>query len=177
MKDCAQITDNVLNQIRSLSLDLHPSILDDLGLAYALKWYADRQAERAGLKIEVAADPSPPRLPQEIEIVCFRIVQEALTNIVRHAKASRASVTLKRGEASVELAIRDDGTGFVVGAASASAANGISIGLASMQERAKLVGGMVTITSVLGQGTDVIAMVPLPLTSTAETQATEASRS
>jgi signal transduction histidine kinase len=177
MKDCLQITDGVLNQVRNLSLDLHPSILDDLGLAYALKWYADRQAERAGLKIEVAADPSLPRLSRDIEIGCFRIAQEALTNVVRHAKARRASVTLKRGTTSVELSIRDDGIGFVVDTVPSAAAGATSVGLASMQERARLLGGEVRITSVLRQGTEVIAMLPLPHTSTAEVQTTGASRS
>ncbi len=177
MKDCLQITDGVLNQVRTLSLDLHPSILDDLGLAYALKWYADRQAERAGLKIEVAADLSLPRLSPDIEIGCFRIAQEALTNVVRHAKASRASVTLKRGTTTMELRVQDDGIGFVVDTVPSAAAGATSVGLASMQERARLLGGEVTVKSVLGQGTEVVAMLPLPLTSSAETPATEASRS
>ena len=177
MKDCVQITDSVLNQVRNLSLDLHPSILDDLGLGYALKWYADRQAERAGLKVEVTADPSGPRLPQDIEIACFRIAQEALTNVVRHAQASRASVTLKRGATNVELSILDDGIGFVMNEVSWTAGGVDSVGLTSMQERAKLLGGAVKITSVLGQGTAVIAMVPLPLTSTVDTPTKEVSRS
>jgi signal transduction histidine kinase len=98
-----------------------------------------------------------------------------LTNVVRHAKAHRASVTLKRGATSVELAIRDDGTGFVLDAVPSPAAGGTSIGLVSMQERARLVGGEVTITSVLGQGTNVVAK--LPLTSTVDTPTKEVSRS
>jgi PAS domain S-box-containing protein len=175
MKDCLQITEGVLNQVRNLSLDLHPSILDDLGLAYALKWYADRQAERAGLKIEVAADPSLPRLSRDIEIGCFRIAQEALTNVVRHAKASRAVVTLLRGMRRVALRVRDNGVGFVVDAASSSGYGEASVGLASMQERARLLGGEVRVTSRLGHGTEVIAT--LPLTASAETQAPGASRS
>ncbi len=175
MQDCSQITDNVLEQVRNLSLDLHPSILDDLGLAYALKWYADRQAERARLAIQVTTDPSLPRFPPDIEIGCFRIAQEALTNVVRHAKARRATVTLKRVTTGVELSIWDDGIGFVVDAVSPPTAGRTSIGLTSMQERARLLGGEVKITSVHGQGTEVIAT--LPLTSSAGTPATEASRS
>jgi len=176
MQDCAQIVERVLNQVRNLSLDLHPSILDDLGLVYALKWYAERQSERAGLKIEVAADPSRPRLPRDIEIGCFRIAQEALTNVMRHAKAGRASVTLKRGSGTVELRVRDDGIGFVVGAAFAPSGEA-SVGLASMQERARLLGGEVRITSAPGQGTEVIALLPLPLASPVGVPIKKASRS
>ena len=175
MQDCSQVTDSVLEQVRNLSLDLHPSILDDLGLAYALKWYADRQAERAGLKVEVTADPSLPRLSQDIEITCFRIVQEALTNVARHAKAHRVDVLLKQGVSSVEICVQDDGVGFDVDAVPSPTAGGFSIGLASMQERAKLLGGTVRITSVPHRGTRVIAT--LPLVSSAETPATKASRS
>ncbi len=167
MRDCAQITEHVLGQVRNLSLDLHPSILDDLGLAYALKWYTDRQAERAGLKVELTADPSLPRLPQDVEITCFRIAQEALTNVVRHARAGLATITLKQGVSSVELSIKDDGIGFAVDQLSAPANGRSSVGLASMQERAKLLGGTVKITSALHYGTTVVATLPLPVASPA----------
>ena len=177
MQDCAQITERVLGQVRDLSLDLHPSILDDLGLAYALKWYADRQAERAGLKVEVTADPSLPRLSPDIEIACFRIAQEALTNVVRHAQARHADITLKRGTAAVELCIQDDGIGFVVDKTFSPTNGGVSIGLTSMQERAKLLGGTVTIVSVPHRGTKVIATVPLLAVSSAGVPAEEVPRS
>ena len=177
MQDCAQITERVLGQVRDLSLDLHPSILDDLGLAYALKWFADRQAERAGLKVVVAADPSLPRLSQDIEIVCFRIAQEALTNVVRHACASLVGITLKRRTTGVELRIQDDGIGFVVGGASALANGGASVGLTSMQERAKLLGGTVKISSAPRCGTTVIATLPLPVVSPAGMPTEEVPRS
>ncbi len=167
MRDCAQITEHVLGQVRNLSLDLHPSILDDLGLAYALKWYTDRQAERAGLKVQLTADPSLPRLPQDIEITCFRIAQEALTNVVRHARAELAIITLKRGGSSVELSIEDNGIGFAVDQPSAPANGRSSVGLASMQERAKLLGGTIKITSTPQYGTTVVATLPLPVASPA----------
>lgn len=171
MQDCAEITESVLAQVRNLSLDLHPSILDDLGLAYALKWYADRQAERAGLKVELTADPSMPRLPPEVEIACFRIAQEALTNVVRHARANQAGVTLNRDTIGVVLIIKDDGIGFAEDRATAPLNTGSSVGLASMQERAKLLGGTVTITSAPGCGTTVVARLPLSVTSPAATPA------
>jgi PAS domain S-box-containing protein len=172
MTDCVQITDGVLNQVRNLSLDLHPSILDDLGLSYALKWYADRQAERAGLNVEVTADPSGPRLPQDVEIVCFRIAQEALTNVVRHAQASRASIILKRLAKRVELRIQDDGVGFDVRTVQSPMGSGTSIGLTGMRERARLVGGEVHVRSVPRKGTEVTAIVPLPSVPSADTTTT-----
>lgn len=177
MKDCGQITDNVLEQVRDLSLNLHPSILDDLGLAHALKWYADRQAERAGLKIQVAADFSLPRLSLDIEIACFRIAQEALTNVVRHARASLAGITLTRGTTTVELCIQDDGIGFVADTAFSSANGSVSVGLISMQERAKLLGGTVKITSALRCGTKVLATLPLLVVSPAGMPTEEVPRS
>ena len=177
MQDCVEITERVLGQVRDLSLDLHPSILDDLGLAYALKWYADRQATRAGLKVTVTADPSLPRLPQDIEIACFRIAQEALTNVVRHACASQAGITLKRGAAAVELCIQDDGIGFVVDKVAAPVNGEASIGLTSMQERAKLLGGSVKIASAPRRGTKVIATLPLLVVSPAGVPAEEVPRS
>ncbi|HEX9742552.1 MAG TPA: PAS domain S-box protein [Nitrospiraceae bacterium] len=177
LRDCAQITEHVLGQVRNLSLDLHPSILDDLGLAYALKWYADRQAERAGLKVELTADPSLPRLPQDVEITCFRIAQEALTNVVRHAHARLVGIALKREVGSVELCIQDDGIGFVVDKASAPVNGKSSIGLVSMQERAKLLGGTLKITSAPDCGTTVLATLPLPVVSLAGMPTEEVPRS
>lgn len=172
LRDCAQITDRVLGQVRSLSLDLHPSILDDLGLPFALKWYADLQGERAGLKVELTVEPSLPRLPQEVEVACYRIAQEALTNVVRHARASLAGIVLKQDSARVELCITDDGVGFVVGGPQTDGRT--SVGLASMQERAKLLGGTVKITSAPHCGTTVVATLPLPVTSQAGTPAEQA---
>jgi PAS domain S-box-containing protein len=173
MQDCIQIAERVLGQVRNLSLDLHPSILDDLGLTYALKWYADRLAERAGVRVEVTADPSLPRLSQDVEIACFRIAQEALTNVVRHARATRADIILKRGAAAVELCVQDDGIGFPADKASSPS----SVGLASMQERAKLLGGTIRIVSVPRGGTKVIATLPLLVALPARMPAEEVPRS
>jgi len=175
MKDCVQVTEHVLGQVRDLSLDLHPSILDDLGLPYALKWYADRQAERSGLTIKVTADSFPPRLPRDVELACFRIAQEALTNVVRHAKASLVVVTLVRGMRRLALRVQDDGVGFVVDAGVPTGSGKASVGLTSMQERARLLGGEVMIRSAPGEGTEVIAT--LPLTASAEAPAPGAARS
>ncbi|MBT3260038.1 MAG: PAS domain S-box protein, partial [Deltaproteobacteria bacterium] len=92
LKEGIEVVERVLQQVRNLSLDLRPSMLDDLGLMASLRWYLDRQSQTSGIKIEFIGDPSIKRLPQEIETTCYRIVQEALTNVLRHARTSRVHV-------------------------------------------------------------------------------------
>src|SRR5262249_8826985 len=151
----------LLQQVRALSLDLRPSMLDDLGLAPALRWYLNRQAERAGFVVRFVAEPSEMRYPSEIETTCFRIAQESVTNIVRHAQAQLVLVKLEQSATELCLLIRDDGVGFDVGAARTRARRGASLGLLGMQERALLIGGQITIESGLGRGTEVCARFPL----------------
>jgi signal transduction histidine kinase len=155
------IVERALQQVRSLSVELRPSLLDDLGLVPALRWYIDRQAQRAGLVANFVADSLAARLPAELETACFRVAQEALTNVLRYAQARRLEVELRRHEAELELVIRDDGVGFDVPAALARATGGASLGLLGMQERALLVGGQLEIESRLGQGTEIRASFPL----------------
>ncbi|HET6370553.1 MAG TPA: ATP-binding protein, partial [Nitrospiria bacterium] len=101
------------------------------------------------------------RNPPALETACFRIAQEALTNVVRHAKARLVSVTLREGEDAIELTIRDNGRGFEVSEAFARASRGKSMGLLSMQERTQLVGGDIKIVSTPSQGTEVRARFPI----------------
>lgn len=89
------VVERALQQVRALSVELRPSLLDDLGLVPALRWYLDRQAQRGGFTIHLAADPFEARLTPELEIVCYRLVQEALTNVVRYAQAGRVDVELQ----------------------------------------------------------------------------------
>jgi PAS domain S-box-containing protein len=153
------ILDRAIQQVRDLSLELRPSVLDDLGLAAALRWYADRHAQRTGLTIHVSTDV-PARLPTQIETACFRVVQEALTNVARHARARQAWVEV-RGEEELYLVVRDDGAGFDVRAALQRAAQGVTFGLLGMQERVELLGGTLSFASRPGAGTRVEARVPL----------------
>lgn len=154
LEDSIGIVETVLRQVRDLSLDLRPSMLDDLGLVAALRWYVDRQAQRTGLDIRFSADSIEPRLPSNIETACFRITQEALTNVVRHAGATRVEIRLQVVEAidpvgmqELQLVIRDNGSGFDVGAAHQRASSGSSLGLLGMEERVLLVGGKIEIES------------------------------
>ncbi len=161
LRESVGLIDVVLRQVRNLSLDLRPSVLDDLGLAASVRSHLDRTSRRAGFVGSFAADPPEIRLLPEIETECFRVVQEALTNVVRHAGARRVEVTLFRRGDLLELVVQDDGAGFDVAAARRRAARGGSLGLLGMQERAALLGGAITIEAVPGRGTKVHLRIPL----------------
>jgi two-component system, NarL family, sensor histidine kinase UhpB len=161
VQDSLKLLETTLRQVRNMSVDLRPAILDDLGLASALKWYIDRVARRSGVKIHLVLDPLPAQLPPELATVCFRVVQEALTNVVRHARASRVDVAVKRVGQMLHLSIRDDGAGFDVAAARQHAQSGGSLGMLSMEERVTLVGGTFTVAAATGRGTRIDAALPL----------------
>jgi PAS domain S-box-containing protein len=155
------IADGVMERARDLSVSLRPSILDDLGLTAAVRWYVRREADRARLEADLDFEPFEPRAAPEIETTCFRIVQEAVTNAIRHAKAGRLCVRLSCRDGALEVTIRDDGVGFDVGHARLRAVHGESLGLVGLQERATLVGGRIEIVSALGDGTEIRARLPL----------------
>jgi len=157
LNDSLAIVDRALQDVHRLALDLRPAVLDDLGLIAALDWYVDRGARRAGWSTDVVASPLQTRLPPELETACFRIVQEALTNVARHARARHVRVELRVRDTDVQLVIRDDGVGFDVEAVQSRRGPETSLGLQGMHERALIVGGQVEITSAPGQGTVVAA--------------------
>ena len=155
-----RIVDATLQQVRRLALTLRPSMLDDLGLGSALRWMADQQAERGGFAMHFGADFSDVRLAPELETACFRIAQEALTNIVRHAQARRVTIELRHARDALVMTVQDDGRGFDVAAMRAHAKTGSSFGLLGMQERAALAGGSLEIESAPNQGTILRARFP-----------------
>lgn len=156
--------DQALSEVRKLSRDLHPPQLDELGLVATLRWHLDQQSHAAKLTPHFLADPLPDRLDPEIEIACFRVAQEALTNVIRHAQARRVSVELRREKAVLHLLIEDDGRGFDVEAARHHAVQGGSLGLVGMQERAELAGGRLELSSSPGRGAQVHAVFPIGAT-------------
>ena len=107
-----QIIDRLIMQVRELSLDLRPSLLDDLGLVAALRSYVNRLSQRAGLAVRFDASGPEGRLEPDLETACFRVAQEALTNVVRHAHALHVEVGLRQDLGALELFVRDDGIGF-----------------------------------------------------------------
>ena len=152
---------HVLDQVRDLSLELRPSMLDDLGLEPALRSYMKRQAETSGIQVSVRADPIERRLDPVIETECFRVTQEAVNNVVKHAKAHSVTVDLHRRNGHLDLRIRDDGVGFDVHAVREQAIHGRSLGLLNMEERAALAGGGLEYKSKPGEGTEVHAWFPI----------------
>lgn len=161
LDDSVELLDRLLRQVRQLSLDLHPSLLDDLGLAPALRSLLDQQAHRAGLRAQFYASESFETLDSGIQIAGFRIAQEAITNVLKHAKAQFVGVHLRTDEGELQMKIVDDGKGFDVAEVGRRAHNGAGSGLMGMRERAALVGGHVQIISSPGKGTTVEVSLPL----------------
>jgi signal transduction histidine kinase len=160
LEDCRGVVRHTIEQVRGLALDLRPSMLDDLGLAAALRWLVDRQAQRAGFAGHFSAPSSEAPLHPDLATACYRIAQEALTNAVRHARARHVWVALEQDEAEVRLTIRDDGVGFDPGEARRRGARGASLGLVGIQERAEMLGGRVAVESEPGHGAGVRAWFP-----------------
>ena|SRR2546428_5391603 len=157
-----QLVDDAIQRMRDLALDLRPAILDDLGLEAALRWYVAREAGRAGLAFRLDISSIGTRLAPALETACFRLVQEALTNVVRHGHAEEVEVKLEASEGEVRVSISDDGKGFDVRAARRRAVAGGSQGLLIMEERASLAGGKLEIRSGRATGTTVAARIPIP---------------
>ena len=151
-----------LAQVRNLSVNLRPAVLDDLGLVAALRWLASSATSSTGLDIEVQADDDiEPRLSSGLATVCFRVAQEALTNALRHAGASTIKIELCGLRKEFALIISDDGKGFDVKAARAQTSHGGGFGLLAMQERTALSGGTLTIDSTPGEGSKITALFPI----------------
>src|ERR1041384_4397297 len=161
LEESLSIIEEALSQVQDLSLELRPSLLDDLGLVSALRWYVERTAERGRLLRFFSADPIEMRLAPQFETACFRIAQEALTNVVRHAHAKVVGIRLKSRETDIQLIIKDDGNGFPVIDVMSRNGTDTSLGLQGMRERAAALGGTVEITSGPGKGTEVRATFPL----------------
>src|SRR6202011_5377356 len=144
-----------LDEVRKLALELRPSVLDDLGLVAALRQYVRSTEERSGLSAQLSvvgwdeADGAP-GLPAEVETALFRIAQEALTNAIRHTRATSVQVRLRRSPGSVTLEVRDDGVGL---AATPSPQAGEHLGMFGMRERAHLLDGEFQATPVSPRGT------------------------
>jgi signal transduction histidine kinase len=146
-----------LDEVRQLAFELRPTVLDDVGLVAAVRRLAGNVSERSGVPVRVALDgvDDDTRMPPEVETVVYRVVQEALTNVARHAQASHAAVELALDDHSARARIVDDGLGFTLDDSAAR-----SLGLAGMSERASLVDGHLEIVSAPGEGTTVLLEVP-----------------
>jgi PAS domain S-box-containing protein len=157
--DSVALVERLLQTVRNLSLNLRPPMLDDLGLAAALRWLLDQHARTTGQQVNFNHDLGDERFAAMTETACFRVAQEALTNVNRHARAHRVRVELRRESGSLTLMVRDDGVGFNVAEARRRATQGGSLGLVGMQERVLLAGGQLEVTSADG-GTKLTAWFP-----------------
>lgn len=157
------VIDEAVDQVRDLSVDLRPLLLDDFGLLVAVRWYLDRQAKKSGVAVELVSLSlnEDERFSADLETACFRIVQEAVTNIIRHAQAARISIRMERTGSDLMLVIGDDGVGFDVKAARTGARGTATLGLRGMEERAQAIGGTLTIDSAPHRGTQICASFPL----------------
>lgn len=155
-----EIAQSTLDETRRLMVDLRPSVLDDLGLVPALRWFISHRVLPAGLKADFQTSGLEERLPEELETALFRILQEAIINAVKHARATTIQVRLYREPEQIVGIVSDDGKGFHPARIAGRPERDRGLGLFGMQERAALVGGRVEIQSAPGKGTQVRVVVP-----------------
>ncbi len=160
--ECVDTTRHALERVRQLSLSLRPLQLDDLGLVAALRSHLDLQAGVGKLRPHFDAGAAPDRVAPDVETACFRVAQEAINNVLRHAQARNLWLRLYEDEGRLALSVRDDGTGFDLEAARKRAAAGGSLGVVSMEERVALAGGSFELRTAPGRGTTMLATFPLP---------------
>jgi signal transduction histidine kinase len=143
--------------VHALSYRLHPAVIEDLGLVAALRVECNRIARQETIRVDFASEDIPKKVDPNTAICLFRVAQEALRNVVRHANAGNVEVSLRGTDGGITLAVRDDGNGLSDSGADAPA----SLGLVSMRERVRLVGGKLDIVGRPNHGTSVVAWVPM----------------
>ncbi len=161
LAEAFELASQALDDTRELSRLLRPPVLDDLGLVPALRWLARTLRQRSGLAIELRNAGAPERLDPELETLIFRVVQEALTNAIKHSGAERAEVELRVEAGRLLLRVADSGDGFDTASALGPADDGTGVGLRGMEDRVELFGGRLRIDSRPGEGTVIEAQLPL----------------
>jgi signal transduction histidine kinase len=160
------LVDDLIARVRKMSVDLRPPLLDEVGLVPALRAYLESQSTLSGVSMELeeGTEKTPlhidGRLPADLEIVCFRVAQESITNAIRHASARRVSVLIVKRPTAITLAVKDDGRGFDVARTLETAAAAGHLGVVGMRERARAHGGTLQIISHPGIGTTVTVDIP-----------------
>ena len=152
--DSLKLVEKTTRQVRNVMADLHPPALDEYGLISALQWYCEDYSQRTGIAARVIGDEFEPRLPANIEMVLFRLVQEALNNVAKHARASQVVIVAESTPDTACLKVEDDGRGFDL--KTFHIPNGEPhCGLIHMQQRAASIGAQLNIASAPGQGTQI----------------------
>lgn len=160
LEELREQTNNIMRGVRRLSQDLRPAALDRLGLLSALEWLASDVAEYSGIATRVRVVGNERRLAEEIELVLFRITQEALRNVWRHSHATQTEITVEFNEDKTRISIQDNGRGFDIPRTMGDLAREGKLGLAGMQERAGLIGGKLFAQSEPGKGTTITVELP-----------------
>jgi signal transduction histidine kinase len=156
------IAETMLENIHRLTSDLRPSLLDDLGLVPAITWYCEQRLQPAGIAFQIQSEGLKQRLPSPLETALFRIVQEAVTNVIRHAGATRVTMSLSLRHGQVVLRVADNGRGSDPRALRANKSYGNGLGLRGMEERVSILGGEFQIATAPGQGMIITVTVPVP---------------
>jgi signal transduction histidine kinase len=158
IKEMSNQVDETIHTVRRIATELRPGVLDSLGLSAAIEWQTMDFQERTGIKCDVAIDLKEPIRDRDFSTVCFRILQETLTNIIRHSDATRVEVRLAQADQDINLTVRDNGRGI----SERDVAHPRSIGLIGMRERVAQIGGEVFFFGLPGRGTTVTMRAPLP---------------
>jgi len=161
LEELRQETNHIMQGVQRLSQDLRPATLDRLGILAAVEWLASRTAEYSGIEVNVNFVGEERRLPDEVELVLFRITQEALRNVWRHAEATLANVVVEFGDMKTSITVTDNGKGFDAPNSAADLPRYGKLGLAGMEDRAQLLGGTIQIISRPNHGTTVRAELPV----------------
>jgi signal transduction histidine kinase len=161
VKELWHRTNAITEGVRRLSQDLRPPTIDRLGLLSSLKWLARRTKELTGIEVDVCCVGDERRADPDSELLLFRIVQEAINNVWRHSKATSAQIIIEFYDEAIGIIVRDNGHGFRVPVTMGSLAEAGKLGLAGMQERARLMGGSVAIKSAPRKGTVVTVEAPV----------------
>jgi len=149
--------DTTMLTVRRIATNLRPGLLDDIGLVAAIEWQAEEFQKRTEIKTDVAARTNYVGLAEEKRTAIFRIFQETLTNVARHADASRVSICLRKRAKSLELEVRDNGRGIT----EEQIADHHALGIMGIQERVRMMGGKVQINGAPDKGTKVLVTIPL----------------
>jgi signal transduction histidine kinase len=162
LEDCLRLLDEAIAETRTISHLLHPPLLDEAGLKSACRWFVEGFGQRSGIDVHLDIPDTDQRLSESIELVLFRVLQESLTNVHRHSKATRADVSLKISASSVILRVKDNGSGMPGEMLQNLRQDGAGagVGLAGMTERIRETGGRLEIHSS-ATGTEIVARVPL----------------
>ncbi|TLY55006.1 MAG: sensor histidine kinase, partial [Gammaproteobacteria bacterium] len=158
LDECMALLHHAGEQVRTLALELRPRMLETAGLDATLRWLAEQHQQRTGITTEVVGELND--VPSERSIACFRVAQEALTNVARHARAQRVWIELDQSDGKLGLTIRDDGVGFDVARAFEQAGSRGNLGLSGMRERVEILGGNLEVDSGAGRGTRIRISLP-----------------